>query len=147
MGIRIGVGGKTYETESYTVSEDSTPTSSDDSSGSVGTISFTIPGVENPYLLNGKDVSLIDTRRGSTNGFVTQVSEQDNGQTNLTCQSRLGRLNVYGVQAQPFVGTLQNAFRYYAGLAGQTTDILVDPQIANRPVVFPGWSGELWFHF
>ena len=147
MGIRIGVGGKTYEAESYTVSEDSTPTSSDDSSGSVGTISFAIPGVENPYLLNGKDVSLIDTRRGSTIGYVTQVSEQDNGQTNLTCQSRLGRLNIYGVQAQPFVGTLQNAFRYYAGLAGQTTDILVDPQIANRPVVFPGWSGELWFHF
>lgn len=146
MGVRVEIGGEVYDAESYSVLEDSTPTSSDDSSGSVGVITFTIPGVKNAFLLAGKEISLKDTRRGSTVGFVDQVSESDRGSTVLTCQSRLGRLNIFGVQSQPFEGTLQDAFRYYVGLAGQTTEILVDPEIASRPVVFPGWFGELWFH-
>lgn len=146
MGIRVNIGGTTYEADSYTVTEDSTPTKSNDSSGSVGTLTFEIQNVENAFLLEGKEVSLVDTRRGTTVGFVTEVSEQDNSAVSVECQSRLGRLNIYGVQAQPQVGTLQDAFRYYVGLANQTTDILVDPAIAGRPVVFPGWYGELWFH-
>lgn len=130
---------------SYSVSEDSTPTSSDDSSGSVGTFSVSAVGVDDPILLNGSEIRLIDSARGSTIGFVTQVEEDDRGSVNLSCQSRLGKLNVFNVQAQPFRGTLGNAFRYYASLAGQNTDILVDDQIENVPVMFQGWSGELWY--
>ena len=146
MGVRVRVGSEIFEAESYSVSEDSTPTSSDDSSGSVGTISFTFKGVDNPFLLDGKEVSLVDTRRGSTVGFVAGVTEQDNGTSTVSCQSRLGRLNIYDVQAQPFNGNLRDAFLYYLSLAGQTTEVLVDEQIALRPVSFPGWYGELWFH-
>lgn len=60
--------------------------------------------------------------------------------------SRLGDLNVYNVQAQPFVGRLDDAFEYYLSLANIDTDFLVDPLVATRSVVFPGWSGELWFN-
>ncbi len=58
----------------------------------------------------------------------------------------MGSLNVYGIQAQPFVGTLRAAFEYYLSLAGLTTDLFVDDSIGSRPVVFPGWSGELWYY-
>lgn len=146
MGIQVNIGGTVYEAVSYSVSEDSSPTSSNDSTGSVGQITFTFMGIENPFLLDGKEVSLIDSRRGTTVGYVSRVSETDRGDVTVTCPSRLGRLNIYDVQAQPFNGTLQDAFRYYMGLAGQTTSILVDDQIADRPVTFPGWFGELWFH-
>lgn len=146
MGIRVRIGANDYEAESYSVREESTPTSSEDSSGSVGTLDFSFKGVKDPLLLEGLTVSLLDTRRGTTIGYVSSVTENDRGSASVTCLSRLGRLNIYDVQAQPFSGTLQDAYRYYLNLAEQTTDILVDPSIASRPVVFPGWNGELWFH-
>lgn len=145
MGTRITVGGVELYASSYSVSEDSTPTSSDDSSGSVGQFNVSAVGIDDPLLLNGSEVRLVDSLRGSTIGFVTRVDESDRGSVLLVCQSRLGRLNVYNIQAQPFSGTLGDAFRYYASLAGQQTDVLVDDQIENVPVVFQGWSGELWF--
>lgn len=146
MGVRLDIGGTFYETESYIVIEDSTPTSSDDSTGSVGTFEFGLKGVVDPFLLKGKSVSLIDSRRGSTLGYVQSVSEVDRNTVTVSCLSRLGRLNIYSVQAEPFVGTLGNAFRYYAELGEQIIDVFIDPQIADRPVTFPGWFGELWYH-
>lgn len=148
MGVRIKIDGVIYEAESYGVTEDSTPTSSEDSSGSVGTIDFVFHSttIENPWLLVGKDVSLVDTRRGSTIGFVDSVSESDHGAITLQCQSRLGKLNIFDVQSQPFSGQLRDGFEYYLSLAEQDFDLLVDPQISARPVVFPGWYGELWYH-
>lgn len=148
MGIRLSIGGVEYEAANYSVQEDSTPTKSEDSSGSVGVFTFSIPKTPNmqPLMLVGESVDLIDTRRGTTVGFVSSVTETDNGEVSLQCQSRLGRLNIYGVQAQPFSGSLVNAFRYYLGLANQEFDLLVDPSISSRTVHFPGWSGELWFY-
>lgn len=146
MGIRVEVGGKEYYAETYKVTEDSTPTSSDDSTGSVGTIVFDLIGVEDAVSLEGMEVKLLDTYRGTTVGFVKQVGESDNGSVVLTCQSRLGRLNIYDVQAQPFSGTFRDAFRYYVGLGEQFTDVFVDDRIAGRTVTFSGWYGELWFH-
>ena len=146
MGTRVEINNKPYEVVSYSIGEDSTPTSSDDSSGSVGTISLTLKGIDEPFMMVGKEISLLDTMRGSTLGTVDSAEESDNGTTSLTCLSRLGKLNIFGVQSQPFIGTLRNAFQYYTSLADQDYDVLVDDRIANRPVVFPGWEGELWFH-
>lgn len=146
MGIKLDIGGNEYQAASYNVIEDSTPTSSDDSTGSVGTFEFELKDVENPFLLEGQSVSLLESRRGSTIGFVKSVTEADRGSVTVSCQSRLGRLNIYSVQAEPFSGTLGNAFRYYASLAEQITDVFIDPQIVSRPVVFPGWYGELWYY-
>lgn len=146
MGVRLKIDDKVYEAESYTVQEDSTPLSSQDSSGSVGTMTFSLPkspGMR-PWMLIDKEVSLVDSRRGSTIGFVSSVTDEDVNVIQLECQSRLGRLNVYNIQAQPFDGTLRDAFAYYLALANQDFDLFIDPQIANRPVVFQGWSGELW---
>lgn len=146
MGVRLTIDGKNYEAVTYSVTEDSTPTSSDDSTGSVGQITFEIVNVEHPFLLEGKEVTLKDTWRGTTIGTVTQVRETDHNKVAVTCLTRLGKLNIYDVQAQPFSGTLRNAFLLYAGLAEQFIDVAVDEQIANRHVVFQGWRGELWFH-
>lgn len=145
MGVRLTIDGKDYEAVTYTVREDSTPTSSDDSSGSVGQITFDLVGVEHPFLLEGKEVSLKDTRRGTTVGTVTQVQETDYDKVSVSCLTRLGKLNIYDVQAQPFHGTLRDAFLYYASLAEQVVDVAIDEQIATRQVVFPGWYGELWY--
>lgn len=100
-----------------------------------------------PQILIDKSVRIEDPRKGFTLGSITAASvSQDGGTIQLTGTSRLGSLNVYGVQAQPFVGTLRQAFEYYLSLAGVTTDLFVDDAIGDRPVVFPGWSGELWYY-
>lgn len=160
MGIRIEVLGNSVEVSDYSVSEDSTPLSGQDTSGGVGTISLTVPihrteqsargpvqrlASLGPGALIGAPVRLADTRRGLTVGKVISVS-RGGGTLRLECQTRLADLSIYNVQAGPHVGTLRSAFEAYLALAGVDTDIYIDPSIATRAVAFPGWRGELWFH-
>jgi len=157
VGIRVEIGGRTYECEDYSVQEDSTPLSVGDSSGGVGTITLTLvlpdPDIErdDPFWLYGPEwfigeaVTLTDTRKGFTLGTVDGCDRDDvSARATITCLSRLSELNVFNINAQPFVGTLENAFEYYLELAGITTDLFVDATIASRSVVFPGFTGELW---
>lgn len=170
MGFRLLIDGNAYELQGFSVQEAATPLAAGDSSGQVGTVSFSIPRPERdqtrgytdfvtdprPNMLAeggsitdliGKHIQLDDTRKGFTLGTVSSVS--DNHQSpwiEVTAISRLGELNVYNIQAQPFSGTLGNAFEYYLSLAGITYDFAVDPAVAVKPVVFPGWHGELWLH-
>lgn len=159
MGFRIDIGSRIYEAIDFSVQESATPLAAGDSSGSTGTISITLPGIDrdisptHPLALFGPDwfidqsVRLADSRKGFTVGSVNSASRDDNnGNYVLTCNTRLGELNVYGVQAQPFIGTLGQAFVYYLSLANISTDLYVEETIANRPVTFRGWYGELWFH-
>lgn len=159
MGFRVDIGGKVYEAQDWTVQEAATPLAAGDSSGSTGSIDLTFPFLdpqilpEHPVNIFGpewfidQEVRLADSRKGFTLGKVESVRRGDQqGTYTLSCATRLGELNVYGVQAQPFVGTLRNAFIYYLSLANISTDLFIDDVIGGRPVVFPGWNGELWFH-
>lgn len=159
MGFRIDIGAKVYEASDFSVQEAATPLAAGDSSGSTGLITINLPAIDpdlsptHPVTLFGPDwfidqpVRLADSRKGFTLGSVNSVSRDDStGGYTLTCNTRLGELNVYGVQAQPFIGTLGQAFVYYLSLANINTDLYVEETIANRPVTFRGWYGELWFH-
>lgn len=100
-----------------------------------------------PQILIDKSVRILDPRKGFTLGVIKEATEsRDGGTIQLSGTSRLGSLNVYGIQAQPFVGTLRDAFTYYLGLANVTSDLFVDDEIGDRPVIFPGWTGELWYY-
>lgn len=165
MGFRVDIDGLKIENADYSVDEASSPLAAGDSSGSVGRFSVTIPIPDpntplpyrdtpwkrirllGPQVLLDKSVRIYDSRKGFTLGTI-QSSEysKDGGTIVLSGPSRLGQLNVYGIQAQPFVGTLREAFSYYLGLANISTDLFVDDDIADREVVFPGWSGELWYY-
>ena len=157
MGIRATIGELDYEITQYSVSEDSTPTAVTDSTGSVGTVAFTIkrpdPDLQpnHPVLkytegwLEGQTVRLEDTRYGFTVGSVKAANyNADTQDIGIEVVPRTGEFNVFNVQAQPYVGTLSGAFVYYASLAGLTTDIAVDPEIADKPVTVPGFFGDLW---
>lgn len=164
MGTRITVGGWTFEATSFSVQEDSTPLAGDDTSGSVGTITFDIPEPDpdikyvnntgakalNSFgidILLDQPIQLEDSRKGFTLGTVNAARRNDDtGGITVSCPTRLEVLNAYGIQAQPYIGTLEGAFEYYLSLVGVVTDLLTDPVVADRPVVFPGWNGELWYH-
>lgn len=143
MGIDIKINGKLEQFASaYSVQEDSTPVDPSDSSGGVGQFTFTVPTRDDTKMLRGKVADLEDGSQGTTQGTITGVSgDRDNA--TVTADSRLGALNV-GRTAQPYVGTLGGAFRYYLSLVGVTERIVVDETIEDRPVVLPGWSGNAW---
>ena len=164
MGVNVTIGGHPFHAINYTVEENATPLAAGDSFGSVGTVTFTIPPPDpyaprtagrvtgtsqlldfGPEFFLDADIRLTDSRKGFTLGKVNSTSVNDDGTITFTCLSRMGELNAYGVQAQPFSGTLNSAFAYYLSLAGITTDLFVDDTIASRQVVFPGWNGELWY--
>lgn len=159
MGFKVNIGGRVYETMDWSVVEAATPLAAGDSSGQTGTIDVTMPQIDpdvrpdhpvnvfGPEWFIDQSVRLADSRKGFTLGKVESVRRGDQAGTYiLSCATRLGDLNVYGVQAQPFVGTLRQAFIYYLSLANISTDFYIDDLIGNRPVVFSGWNGELWFH-
>lgn len=158
MAFRLIIGGYDFGFTDYNVQEAATPLAAGDSSGQVGTISFTVPFIDaqldphHPRVLYGenwvigREVRLEDSRKGFTLGKVNSIQPSRSSATNqITASSRLGELNVYNVQAPPFVGILADAFQQYLKLANVTTGFLVDPSIASRSVVFPGWNGELWY--
>lgn len=160
---RVQPGGQTLsnvvETTEFSVQEASTPLAAGDSSGQVGAITFTIPkpdpvvepnnvinlyGAE--YLIDFQ-VRVSDSKRGFTLGTITSVSRADTEATiNISALSLLGKLNVYNLQTEPFVGTLRGAFEYYCSLASSSLGVLVDPSIENTIVTLPGWNGELWYN-
>lgn len=163
MGIVIKLGGKEIEALDYSVRESASPLTAGDSRGGVGSITFTIPAIDpemptragsvlaklktvGAVALVGEEVELVDERRGYTVGTITDISQSaSNGTYSITCATRLRSLNIYNVQAQPFVGTLRGAFEYYLSLAGATTGVTISSTaLANRQVAYPGWKGELW---
>lgn len=155
----VGLGTqRAYEVFNFDVQEDATPLAAGDSSGQVGTISFNL-GIPDPDIvpnhpinrfgeahLIGERVRLEDSRKGFTLGRVSSVSRAGSQVISVSALARLGELNVYGVQAPPFIGTLEDAFQTYLGLANVQSGFFVDPSVATRSVVFPGWNGELWFN-
>lgn len=149
MGVRVVIDGDEYEAIDVTTNEDATPLSAGDSTGSVGNFEVVLPlpeGVMGSRGFMGKSIEISDTYNGYTLGTVKAVQDSyDGATTRLTCVSRLAELNVFNIQAQPFVGRLEDAFAYYLSLAGVTEDYWVDPSIADRAVALPGFSGELWF--
>lgn len=149
MGVIARVAGRRIHTTQYTVNESSTPLAGGDSSGAIGTIDIETPRLPfSPIGLNAEEeISLVDTRLGSTLGRIREVghSRTDASGFSIMASNRLGEFNIE-TQAQPFTGTLENAFRYYCSIANIDTGILVDPALASRPVNFPGWNGNLWNH-
>lgn len=100
-----------------------------------------------PQVLIDKPVRIQDSRKGFTVGTVSAADlSYDGGTITLRGSTRLSTLNVYGIQAQPFVGTLRGAFEYYLSLGGVTSELFIEDDIADRPVVIPGWTGELWYY-
>lgn len=147
MGIRVTIDGIDYPVEGYDVDEAATPIAAGDTSGHVGTISFTTPSIPRPHLLIGDAYELHDTRKGFMLGTIDSVNiNRHNGNVTFTGPSRMGQLNIYNVRAEPYVGTLGGAIEYYLSLANIEHQYRIDDSIKDRPVVLQGWLGELWYY-
>lgn len=131
----------TSNIRSFSVQEDATPIEPSSSFGGVGQITVGLDDYANAPRLIG-EVVLTDGSRGKTSGTIRSVSGND-GLLSLTADSALGSFNTDRV-VPPFNGTLQNAIQFYCDMVGIQNDVLVDPTVASRAVVYPGWSGNMW---
>lgn len=154
--------GMRFEPITVSFTEAATPTAGDDSSGQLGTFTFTTPErvssidyrdysseetVFGPSILMGAECTIFDSEKGFASGTIEDVQvNRAAGTITASGMLRSGALSIYNVQAQPFVGTVDDAFRYYLGLAKITDKILVESDLAAKRVTFPGWHGELWHH-
>jgi len=145
MGVDIRVGGfPKWSNADVTVSEDSTPLDPSDDSGRVGAISFKVPeGVDAKSLLD-QVVDVDGGVRGSIQGVVAAL-RSDGSTVTVEAHSRMVSI-VANRTALPHVGTLETALLYYFGLCGVTTGIVIDPTVADTPVVELGFYGNVWAH-
>lgn len=138
----------------YTISLQSMPVNSNDSSGSVGSFSveFLIPLDLNNHLqsrgfqiLEGKSAQF-DSDYGTMYGLITAATLTDENTIQIECTSYAGGLNAYNVQARPLYTYLGGALAYYFSLGTESVNVVVDPTLSGRVVKYPGWHGELWYH-
>lgn len=129
----------------YTVLEESTPVEASDSSGGVGTISFSAVDDSSRFgsvLLLNDEVTLTDGDRGKVIGKINSLAGND-GILTVTANSRLSAL--VGTRTADWVsGTLEEVVTYYLGLSGITMGIAVDAAIASIPVQAIGWTADVW---
>lgn len=140
--LRITVRDKTFKNiENFSVQEDATPIDPGSSFGGVGRIEFSTLSDSDSKLLIG-DVTLVDGSRGKTSGSVQSVS---GGMEKLSvvADSILGLFNVERT-VPPYVGTLSGAINFYRTFVGIPNGLTIHSDVASRPVVYPGWKGNVW---
>jgi hypothetical protein len=140
VDIRIGDTWH-FGVSDYNVVGDSTGTVVGDMTGGAGTMSVDLPETADSKLLSGRPVLLRDTHMGETSGILRTGSGNGVNAT-TTAVSRIALLNVNRT-ATAFTGTLRAALLYYFGLAGITTNIVIESNLASRAVNFPGWQGNV----
>jgi hypothetical protein len=132
----------------WSVQEEATPLTADDSSGAVGGFTVTFdPQVASPAHLKALrklQVNLDDLGQGRSTGKGESIATQS-GVPVLTVQSRLNQLAV-NRKAKPYSGSFYGAVVYYLGLCGITdmTTVYVDASLQALEVVLVGWYQPVW---
>lgn len=164
MGTSVKIGGYQFPSVlTWQITEDSTPLAANDTSGSPGLISLTIkaPDPDLEYvqdtgmkwvlnyghnILLEKPLTLTDSRWGVLPGKVSSVSRPSPSTIQINATTDLNRLNVFNMTVQPYSGTLSGFLNLIATRVGFTTMPAIEASLASRPVVVPGWRGDLWYH-
>lgn len=140
--LEITVRGKHLRNiENFSVQEDATPLDISSSFGGVGQITFDALEEDDSRRIVG-NLTLVDGSRGKTSGSVKTISG-NNGKLSVVADSILGLFNVDRT-VPPYQGTLSGAINFYCDLVDIPNGVTVNSDIATRPVVYPGWKGNVW---
>lgn len=127
----------------YSYSEESTPTIPGDSSGGVGSLSFsTMDDPQTSALIYRDEVYLKDSHNGNIGGKVLSVSAGDSV-VSYSGVSSLVRLTVSRTIPQ-INGTVGEIVSYIFAEAGIILGYSIDDDIDVIPAVCPQYTGDLW---
>lgn len=140
--LEITVNGSSFKNvHDFSVEEEATPIDPSSSLGGVGRITFSLLEDADSKLLVG-NVTLVEGVKGKTSGLVQSVSG-DGEKVSVVSDSILGLFNVERT-VPPYVGTLSGAISFYCDFVDIPNVITIDPSIASRAVICPGWKGNVW---
>jgi hypothetical protein len=130
--------------ENYSIVEDATTIDPSNYNGGAGQVTVQTQDIvaSNIREFYTAALTLEDTTLGQVQATVRGMSNS-NGSLTLTADSIVGLLNV-DKTVQPQTSTLGQALSYYLGLVDLAGSLSVDSSITARPVVYPGWDGNLW---
>ena len=140
-----GFAGDKSNVGTYSYTEASTPSNPGDDSGGVGEFVFEVR--EDPrrsQLLYRDNIVLRDSLYGEVTGFISGINT-DNGIARVSGLSRLGSLNTDSVlpAGEGTLGELLLAIFERGNIVGE---IDIEPDVAERELVFPGFTGNLWIY-
>lgn len=143
MAVTIKVNKKAVRNAtSYSIQEDSTPIDPSDESGGIAQINFSAPQWDGWKASRHTQVEFADDTQGIIKGEVNTIAKNA-GMLSITADSRIIAMSATR-QAKPYQGTLEGAIKYYLGLVGLKTNIVVQSDFAPREVVFPGWNADVY---
>lgn len=134
-------GQQTSNIKTFSVQEDATPIDPASTFGGVGQITVEMNEFPDAKFLIGS-IILGDGSRGKTSGIVRSLSST-NEDLSVVADSTLALFNSEHT-LHPYVGTLGNAIQHYCDIAGITNDVITESGLVSRPVVYPGYKGNLW---
>jgi hypothetical protein len=126
----------------WEVDEDATPLDPSSTSGGVGQITLHTDENDDTEYLRRVPIDFSVPSQGVTRGTVLTTGATD-GVAQIVANSRLDQLNVTR-NAAPFSGTFAAGITYYLGLCGLTTGIVIDADLQDVAVSWPGWTGVVW---
>lgn len=128
----------------YSVSEEATSIDPGSFSGGVGQVDFEIGSDSFTRKMLDRSITLEDGARGKFAAIVGSITPNRGGTHSVTATSALSALNSWR-WVNPYTGTLGGYMRFLMNAVGYTdANLHVDPSIDTRPVVNPGFLGNVW---
>lgn len=145
-GSALSPGRRQYWVSEAQVVEDATSLSLDDTLGGVGQVTVTTDLLDNTTLVQGADLDVTFSGAGTRSATVQAIAANDGISARLEGQTKMARLR-RTIQASVVKTTLGAALQQYFGKCGLTpSEYNIDPDIAARPAILPGWQGDCWEH-
>lgn len=143
MGVTIQIDGEPeYNASGFSVTEDATPIDASNLIGGVGQFTVSTPEKRSSKFLNGREVSISDSGKGTTVGIARGVSG-DGLTATVTADSRLYLFNaVYNLP--PYTGTLSGLFEQWMAIVGIDSGYVIDESFDAITLNSPGFVGNVW---
>lgn len=132
----------TSSIEGYTVQEDATTIDPSNFFGGAGQITVPMAEKVDTREFFTAQLTLTDSEMGQTVGTVRGMETSNYGLT-ITADSILGLLNA-DHQVLPQYTTFSAAMMHYFGQVDLNGQLDIDATLGTRPVLFPGYTGNLW---
>ena len=143
-GSQLTPGDRQYWAHEATVVEDATSDCLVDTFGGVGSIAVDTDLLDNTVLTQGTPLEVTFTGAGTRTAIIQSITATNGATATVngdTEQARLRRT----ISARVVKTTIGDALKQYLGKCGLTpSQYSIDPSIASRPCMLPGWRGDAW---
>ena len=126
----------------YSIQEDATPINPNDTGAGFGQVTYSLQTQIDSEWDIETETEVYDSKRGIFAGVIKDIGNAD-GLLNVTVDSALSALSRWHT-VYPYGGTVKGYAKYVSSVVGLVPPIAVDPTIATRNILAPGYVGNVW---